>query len=68
MNTYMWKHPITSMQINQLKSYGYKIIYPIEKKLACGEFGIGGLEDLDKIIEIVIDIINSSNNLKKEKK
>jgi hypothetical protein len=39
MNTYMWEHPITAQQIETLKSYGYKEIHCVEKKLACGDTG-----------------------------
>lgn len=40
MNSYMWKHPITEKQIDILRSYkNYIIIDPIEKVLACGDFG-----------------------------
>lgn len=39
MNTYMWQHPITAQQIDNLKSFGYKEIHCISKKLACGDEG-----------------------------
>lgn len=39
MNTYMWQHPITAQQIDNLKSFGYKEIHSISKKLACGDEG-----------------------------
>ena len=39
MNTAMWEHPITAAQIKQLESFGYNIIMPIDKKLACGDIG-----------------------------
>ena len=39
MNTAMWLHPITEEQIERLQNFGYNIILPIEKKLACGDLG-----------------------------
>ena len=39
MNTYMWNHPITRVQIEKLKEFGYKELPPVVKKLACGDFG-----------------------------
>lgn len=39
MNTAMWEHPITTMQLQQLESFGYNIVMPIDKKLACGDIG-----------------------------
>ena len=40
MNTFMWDHPITSTQIDTLKTFGYKEIPCIKKKLACGDTGM----------------------------
>ena len=39
MNTQMWEHFFTSKHLANLESLGYKIILPIQKKLACGETG-----------------------------
>ncbi|KAK2562959.1 Phosphopantothenoylcysteine decarboxylase [Acropora cervicornis] len=36
MNTFMWEHPITSVQVKQLIHMGYTHIPPIKKTLACG--------------------------------
>ena len=58
MNNFMWEHPITLRQIDTLKSFGYKVIFPIEKKLACGEYGMGGMQEIEKIIEQVILELN----------
>lgn len=40
MNTEMYDHPITEIQIKQLIAFKYEVIYPICKELACGTFGI----------------------------
>ncbi|KAJ1499816.1 hypothetical protein HMI54_011373, partial [Coelomomyces lativittatus] len=45
MNTAMYLHPITNIQLNLLTSWGIHIIPPISKKLACGEIGIGALAE-----------------------
>lgn len=39
MNTAMWLHPVTEDQTSKLKKFGYHVINPIEKKLACGDTG-----------------------------
>jgi phosphopantothenoylcysteine decarboxylase len=39
MNTAMWQHPITAQHIIILKTFGYNLIMPIHKKLACGDIG-----------------------------
>lgn len=49
MNTLMYQHPITSEHLNKLKSWGVRVIDPVEKKLFCGESGIGAMEDVNKI-------------------
>lgn len=49
MNTGMWNHPSTNFQLNTLKSWGYEIINPQSKLLACGEIGIGAMENVDVI-------------------
>ncbi|KAF7456098.1 HAL3 domain protein [Cryptosporidium felis] len=54
MNTLMWEHPVTMKQIEALKSFGYQVILPIEKKLACGEFGVGGMQQVEEIARRVV--------------
>lgn len=49
MNTHMWYHPVTEEHLHKIRSWGVDIIEPISKKLACGDEGIGALEDIDKI-------------------
>ncbi len=39
MNTWMYDHPITNIQLSTLKSWGVHIIEPMIKKLACGDTG-----------------------------
>ena len=39
MNTVMFEHPLTAIQLNQLKSWGVRVIEPVEKVLACGDRG-----------------------------
>ncbi|EAZ51423.1 flavoprotein, partial [Cryptosporidium parvum Iowa II] len=60
MNSFMWEHPITLTQINILISFGYKVVFPIEKKLACGEYGMGGMQEIEKIVEQILLELNSS--------
>lgn len=53
MNDNMYNHPILQENLKKLKSFGYKIISPIEGELACGRYGIGHLAELDKIINSI---------------
>lgn len=51
MNTRMWNHPITSKQIAALKEWGYEEIPPINKKLMCGDTGVGAMAEVDTIVQ-----------------
>lgn len=51
MNTHMWDHPITKEHIMKLKSFGYKEIPCISKKLACGDEGFGGMAEVPTIVQ-----------------
>lgn len=50
MNTDMWNHPITAKQLAVLAEFGYTMVPPVEKKLACGVVGNGGLATVDDIV------------------
>ncbi|RHZ29633.1 hypothetical protein DYB31_007757 [Aphanomyces astaci] len=39
MNTQMYAHPATESHLHLLKSFGYSIVSPVSKTLACGEVG-----------------------------
>ncbi len=49
----MWKHPATQQNIQQLISFGNKIIDPADGELASGLIGEGRMEEPEKIIKIV---------------
>ncbi|KAI8899465.1 flavoprotein [Globomyces pollinis-pini] len=62
MNTAMWEHPITSTQLTQIKSWNFvTIINPITKLLACGDLGIGAMEETNKIAEMLKESLLKSN-------
>ncbi len=51
MNTRMWENPLTRLHLDQLSDfYNVQIIEPVEKVLADGDEGIGGLAEDDTII------------------
>jgi phosphopantothenoylcysteine decarboxylase/phosphopantothenate--cysteine ligase len=54
MNTAMWEHPATQMNIRTLKSRGVTIIDPSEGLLACGDLGSGKLADVRLLADIVL--------------
>lgn len=53
MNTKMYQHPLTEIQIKQLVSWGYKEIPVIEKTLICGDTGPGAMAEVSSIVSIV---------------
>jgi len=54
MNTEMWVDSITEKQLQELgnRYQKLKIIYPVEKRLACGDVGLGAMADIDEIAKI----------------
>lgn len=58
MNTLMWEHPITSESLKKLKKWGYQIINPISKTLACGDEGVGAMAEPQMINKKIIKVLN----------
>lgn len=51
MNTAMWEHPVVQRNLRWIEDLGrYTIIPPVEKRLACGDVGVGGLADVATIL------------------
>jgi phosphopantothenoylcysteine decarboxylase len=60
MNTCMYKHPLTKIQLDLLvNQFGFTLIEPIEKKLMCGDTGIGAMASIETIVKILFNLINS---------
>ncbi|MFH0946557.1 MAG: flavoprotein [Planctomycetota bacterium] len=57
MNTWMWSNEFVQRNLALLRSAGegrrFRIVEPVEKRLACGDFGIGGLADVRDIADVV---------------
>ncbi len=53
MDLDMYKHPSTQNNIATLKSFGYKLIEPVEGELASGLHGFGRLEEPELIFEVL---------------
>ena len=55
MNTYMWEHPATSEQLNQIQKWFPKlyVMKPISKKLVCGTTGMGAMAEIETIVKKV---------------
>mmetsp|Transcript_14284 Transcript_14284/g.14382 ORF Transcript_14284/g.14382 Transcript_14284/m.14382 type:complete len:271 (-) Transcript_14284:61-873(-) len=53
MNTFMWDHPSTEMACRILERWGWIIVNPAVKLLACNDQGKGALASVSDIIHIV---------------
>lgn len=65
MNTCMWNHPITNQQLKIIKQWGFvSIIDPIIKLLACGDQGVGAMEETKVIANRVKEILMHNQYIK----
>lgn len=53
MNTVMWEHPVTDETHRKLADWGYNVVKPASKRLACNDVGAGALADVDTIVREV---------------
>jgi len=57
MNTCMFKHPLTKLQLDLLtNSFGFSLIDCIEKTLICGDSGIGAMANIDTIVDYISNL------------
>ncbi len=54
MNARMWEHPATKASVERLRSWGVRVIEPVEGPHACGEGGAGRLAEPDDIAAEVL--------------
>ncbi|KAI5783541.1 phosphopantothenoylcysteine decarboxylase [Geopyxis carbonaria] len=55
MNTHMYLHPLTEQHLAVLRSWGWvRVLEPVEKTLACGDVGVGGMMEVETIVERVL--------------
>jgi len=58
MNTRMWENPLTRIHLDQLsKYYNVQLIDPVNKVLADGDEGMGGLAEDETIIEKIQSVV-----------
>lgn len=60
MNTVMYTQPVLYKNLTILKNWGCKVIEPDSGMLACGYEGKGKLPKPDKIIEEILELLDSS--------
>lgn len=54
MNAHMWTHPATTASLEKLRTWGARVLDPIEGPHACGETGPGRLAEPDQIVAEVL--------------
>eukprot|EP01054_Gregarina_sp_Poly1_P000372 Gregarina_sp_Poly_1__371@NODE_1091_length_5124_cov_102_514139_g736_i1_p4_GENE_NODE_1091_length_5124_cov_102_514139_g736_i1NODE_1091_length_5124_cov_102_514139_g736_i1_p4_ORF_typecomplete_len134_score11_66Flavoprotein/PF02441_19/1_8e27_NODE_1091_length_5124_cov_102_514139_g736_i142314632 len=58
MNTNMWNHPVTKEAMMKLIAWGWQIVNPIVKHLACGDVGIGALPEVPDVTDRICQHLN----------
>jgi Phosphopantothenoylcysteine synthetase/decarboxylase len=74
MNTAMWEHPLTRLQLETIQGFWKKggrsmdgnclirIVEPQVKTLACGEVGNGAMASVECIVNVVEDVLKSKED------
>jgi phosphopantothenoylcysteine decarboxylase len=60
MNTLMYDHPVTKKTLHVLEVWGWHIVYPIVKELACKDTGKGALAGVPTIIAYIKKYLHPS--------
>ena len=60
MNTQMYTHPITAHHLSLIKTHlpYIEVVNPIEKILACGDVGMGGMAEWGDVVGRVVRKLN----------
>ena len=54
MNTEMWENPAVKRNVAWLaEQERYHLVDPVEKRLACGDFGVGGLASPEELLAAI---------------
>jgi phosphopantothenoylcysteine decarboxylase/phosphopantothenate--cysteine ligase len=57
MNTAMWEHPAVRRNIAWIEELGRAtVLDPVDKRLACGDVGVGGLPEVADILRVLDDL------------
>lgn len=55
MNVRMWQHPATRRNVARIRADGVAVLDPDEGDMACGEYGLGRLPELEAIYSAIQD-------------
>lgn len=56
MNHAMWSNPATRRNVAQLKKDGIHFIEPVEGEMACGEYGVGRMAEVEDILKSILSL------------
>ena len=59
MNVRMWQHAATRRNVAQLRADGVRVMEPDEGTMACGEFGVGRLPEVEAIYAAAMSILEN---------
>lgn len=63
MNWRMWEHPATRRNIEQLKADGLHFVGPAEGSMACGEWGMGRMAEVEDILAEAARLLGDGSRL-----
>ena len=61
MNTFMWNNPFTERHLVSIDELGISVIPPVQKRLACGDYGNGAMAEVSIICSTVRLFLESWN-------
>lgn len=65
MNTLMWKNPFTQRHLDIITDvYGAVVVDPVEKLLACGDFGMGAMAHVADLAEKIQNYLLQNLSMK----
>jgi phosphopantothenoylcysteine decarboxylase / phosphopantothenate---cysteine ligase len=67
MNTKMWENPVVVENSGKLKKLGYIFCGPKKGELACGDTGIGHIEDINDIFSTAVSLLKKKAKIKQKK-
>ena len=63
MNPKMWLSAANQENVDKIKSFGHYILGPVDGETACGEFGLGRMEEPINILDYLIKYFQNRNKL-----
>ena len=67
MNTGMFNNMIFQFNMNTLKGYGYHFEEPTSGRLACGDVGVGKMQEPEILVERVVQLLSRTRDLEGKK-